>query len=88
MAPDQLQSNEPNRIELVEVVIESPMGSRYTFPSVDKHELEKILPRLSNRVPIGQPSLCLINAQFAALAIPYRLIKSVKVNGEEWWTAP
>jgi len=76
-------------IELVTVKVQTKLGDEYTFPSVDKIALNQILPQLSSgRVPTGNPSLCIINASFATLVIPYAIIRTVYVEGEEWWTAP
>jgi hypothetical protein len=64
------------------------MGDRYTFPAMDTSALAVVIPKGSNRIPEGTPTLALVNASFSVLSIPFNIIKAIRVEGEPWWDCP
>lgn len=84
MASSQAQT----KVDLAEVRFETYLGAVYLFPDVDREALEKVLPKLSNRIPEGHGQLQLVNASVALLSIPLRIVKRVLVAGEVWWENP
>jgi hypothetical protein len=84
----QEQAERYQKLDTVIVGIETHLGAHYTFPDMERGELQRILPKMNDRVPSGSESLCLVNMSLAALAIPFRIIKRVTVDTEEWWISP
>lgn len=74
--------------DLVTIEIVTLLDANYQFPDVSKAALEKVLPHRLQGRPRGLPSLTLVNASIATLVIPFRVIKRVLVDGEDWWIAP
>ena len=74
--------------ELGLVHIRTKHGEEYTFPAMDKNELERVVAKGDSRVPSGTPTLALVNASFAVLSVPFHIIAEINVDGESWWTCP
>lgn len=72
---------------LVEVVVTTKEGARYTFPDMSEDDMRKVLPE-SGRVLSNMPSLMMVNVSVAVLTIPFRIIKTVEVGGEVLWVCP
>lgn len=74
---------------LVSVEVETKNGNVYRFPAMDGDALKSVLPKGKRIEPsASQPTLAMVNASFAVLSIPFRIIKAVRVNGDEWWVCP
>ena len=73
----------PNSSSLGLVEIETKEGDIYMFPAMDKKVLEEILPK--EELSASAPTLAMVNASFSVLSIPFRIIKTVKVDGAAWW---
>ncbi len=63
-------------------------GDKYVFPAMDKVALQAILPKGSDRPPANTPTLCLVNASYAVLTIPFQIIATISVDEEEWFKSP
>ena len=72
----------------VVVGIETHLGARYLFPDMDRTALSAVLPHASSTPPSAVTSLCLVNISEATLVVPFRIIKRMTTDGEEWWRAP
>ncbi len=70
---------------LVEVTLETRLGSVYVFPDMPAGTVVELL---HNNNILLFPTLVLVNQSMASFSIPTRLVKTVKVNGEVAWTAP
>jgi len=71
---------------LVDVVVETKMGTKYLFPDMPRGELERVLPE-SGRILETQPTLMMVNASISVLSIPFRVIKNIEVTSSEpGWT--
>jgi len=73
--------------DLISVEIETINGSIYTFPDMGLEVLRGVLPP-SGRIPTEMPSLCLVNIHASALAVPYLVIKEIRVEKETLWQRP
>lgn len=65
--------------KLVSVHIQTHGGDEYVFPGMDIVELRQVLPE-SGRMPDGQPTLSLINANVSVIAIVFRVIKRIYIR--------
>lgn len=74
--------------DLVTVEIVTLLDANYQFPDVSEAALNVVLPQMSEGRPRGMLSLTLVNVSIATLVIPFRVIKRVLVDGEDWWIAP
>lgn len=64
-------------------------GDTYSFPGMDTAELRAVLPEGKREPPAtSQPALTMVNASYAVLSIPFRIIKTIAVDGEVWWDSP
>ena len=72
-------------INLGKLEIETSLGDLYLLPAMDRAEVEKALPR--GPVTESMTTLALINASFAVLSIPFRIIKVVRFEGDVLWTS-
>lgn len=77
-----------SKVDLGTVQVTTKEGDEYSFPAMDKNALAKVLPKGENRVLDGTPTLALCNASYSVLTIPMRIVKSIKVDGEQWWDCP
>lgn len=70
----------------VEVDIRKGGGAveTYVFPGMDLGELEKVLPKGSDRFMGKFSTLTLVNASVVVLSIPCAVIETVRVEGELW----
>jgi hypothetical protein len=73
---------------LVDVELTTKLGDVYRFPAVDVEALSAVLPKNSDRIPAGTPTLAIINASFAVLSIPFQVLSTITVEGEPWWACP
>ena len=75
------------KVDLVTVGIETTLGAHYSFPDMDRTELEKFVIRDSDN-HILLDSIMLTNASRALLTVPVRIIKKITIEGDDWWLAP
>ena len=80
-----LSSRKP---ELGTVSVQTKLGDTYMFPAMDKKALEKVVPRGSNRLPSGTPTLTMVNASLSVLSISFQVVEKILVDEEEWWVCP
>lgn len=81
-------STQPQKADLVTVEMHTHLGAVYTFPDMDRENLEELLPKLSNRIPEEHGQLQLVNASIALISVPFRILKKILVGGELWWESP
>ena len=81
------QSVSHPKLDSATVCVLTHMGARYEFPDMDREVLQRLLPKLSDRLP-NHGQLILVNASISCLSVPSRIIKEVTVGGEVWWTNP
>ncbi len=82
-------TNPESSSSLVSVEVETKNGDCYRFPGMDGEALKSVLPKGKHEEPsVSQPTLSMVNASFSVLSVPYRIIKTIKVNGDEWWVCP
>ena len=79
----------PGASTLAAIEVTTRNGDVYSFPAMDKEELRKVLPIGKNEPPApSQSTLAMVNASFAVLSVPFRIIKTVSVDGDVWWDSP
>jgi hypothetical protein len=61
------------------------LGASYMFPDVPSNVAEAFLRELA---VAGDINLTLTNVSCAVLCIPFRILSTVSVNGEERWRCP
>jgi hypothetical protein len=59
-----------------DVTIKTKEGDYYVFPMMNITKLQKILPE-NGRIPEGMQCLVLVNASFASLSIPFRIVRYI-----------
>lgn len=79
-------SSPDDKFVTVEAV--TKLGDRYIFPAMGMSALQSVVPKGSNRVPSGTPTLALVNASYAVISIPFAIIKTIKIDEEIWWESP
>jgi len=57
------------------------MNAEYVFPDMDIAELKKALPE-SGRITTSNPTLALINASFAVISIPFRIVSTIEAEDD------
>jgi hypothetical protein len=72
-------------LKLVTVGVDTKLGAHYSFPDVEAEVLDKVLPR--DQSPIIGEVLILINASYAWMSLPSRIIARVTVDGVPKWMA-
>lgn len=80
--------SDPSTLELCTVEVFTHQGSHYVFPDMDKTALRRVLTPGENRITVSIPSFAVCNASYAVLSLPFRIIKQILVDGEEWWVSP
>ena len=70
-------------IRLVTVEFETTLGAVYVFPDMDLKEIEAMLRHFN-----FDHNVTLLNISRACLVLPQRIVKSIRVGGEERWTRP
>ena len=76
-----------DKVELVTVGIETKLGAHYSFPDMDRKELERLVIRDSDN-NILLDSVMLTNVSRALITVPVRIIKKITIEGDDWWLAP
>jgi len=66
------------------IEIETHLGSIYRLPDY----LGKIWVPAGSGTGINDSTFVVVNISGAALTIPFRIIKTIKVDGELLWTGP
>lgn len=74
--------------KLVTVRVVTSLGDVYVFPAMGRRALEVVVRKGDDRIPAGTPTLALVNASFSVLSIPFNIIKTIEVDGEQWWDSP
>lgn len=74
-----------DKVRLATIEVATHHGDVYRLPAMDVAALESLLPK-DGVLPDGTTSLSLVNASMAILLIPFRIVKTVSVDGEVWWT--
>lgn len=70
--------------DLVTVNVETKLGVHYVFPDMPRAEMEQLFSSsLSPAVVTGQ--LTLVNLSKACLVMPFRIVKTISINGEQRW---
>lgn len=69
---------------LVIIEIDTTQGSRYVFPDMPWDVLSVLV---QNDTLLGFSQLSLVNQSGAALVIPTRIIRTIRVNGEVKWVS-
>lgn len=72
---------------IVIIKVTTKVGDEHVFPAMEKAALETVVKKGENRVPVGTPTLALVNASLCALAIPFNIIRRIDVDGEPWFQA-
>lgn len=70
--------------ELGDVTLETIEGAVYAFPNMNIKALRDKLPEPGARPP---SCLVMVNVSVAALTVPFRILKAVKVGEEVLWDA-
>ena len=68
-----------------DVSVHTHEGAEYKLPVMNITKLKKALPD-NGRVPEGMQCLILVNASFASLSIPFRIIRSVSCGATTLWS--
>lgn len=68
--------------DLVDVHIRTKDGSEYIFPDMSLSVVQSVLPE-DGRTPADQPALMLFNVSAALISIPFIIIDTVGVVGQE-----
>jgi hypothetical protein len=77
---------DPTSSSLISVEVVTKNGDHYCFPAMDSEAVKGILPRSKHEEPsVSQPTLSLVNASYSVLSIPFRIIKTIMVDGNVWW---
>lgn len=72
-------------MKLVLVRITTHMGEEYAFPDMDADAAARMVQELQ----LAHPSqLTLANQSTAVLVVPFRIVATISVDGEERWHAP
>jgi hypothetical protein len=79
-------SNVNEKVVLASVEVVTHHGDVYKMPAMDVVELGRVVPRGSSSIPEGTTSLSLVNASIAVLIVPFRIMKTILVDGEVWWS--
>jgi hypothetical protein len=75
------------KVDLITVEIETTLGAKYVFPDMERAALERMLPKMGEPKLVHE-QLTIVNASIALLSLPFRIVKVVRVEGEEWWKRP
>jgi len=79
----------PGASTLASIEVTTRNGDVYSFPAMDREEVRKVLPAGKNEPPpTSQSTLAMVNASFAVLSVPFRIIKTIAVDGDIWWDSP
>ncbi len=78
----------PGTTELVTVEIETKGGDVHVLPGMDLEVLQRVLPEPGVAPSSSLGSLALVNASFVVLAIPFLIVKQVRVKGNVLWASP
>lgn len=70
-------------LRLTVIEFETILGAIYSFPDVDLDELEHMLLHFTN-----ESNVTLVNVSRACLVIPPRIVKLIRIGGEERWRRP
>lgn len=68
-------------LHLVQVEFETLLGATYSFPDMNLEEVEHLLKDFHQ-----DRDITLVNMSRACLVIPPRIVKTIRVGGEERWT--
>ena len=72
-----------HELRLVTIEFETLLGAVYVFPDMDLDELESLLTHFTL-----DHSVTLVNASRSCLVIPPRIVKMIRIGGEERWRRP
>lgn len=74
---------QPAEPTLVTVSLETSLGARYVFPDVERQVFEKFSQM--EGLPDNMGQFQLVNASFAILSVPARIIEKVLIDDKEVW---
>lgn len=72
-------------MQLVLIEFETFEQATYSFPDVDKEQFRKMIANVSIWKSLG--SMVVTNISGACLVLPSRIIKTIRIDKEEVWTA-
>jgi len=77
---------DPASSSLISVEVMTKNEDYYHFPAMDGDAIKTVLPKGKHEEPgVDQLTLSLVNASYSVLSIPFKIIKTIKVNGDVWW---
>lgn len=64
--------------------IETRLGAKYVFPDMT----DKIHLPVGAGLDVGKSSITLVNTSGAALVLPFRIVKTIRLDGTVIWEGP
>lgn len=71
--------------ELVTMGVETTLGAHYSFPDMEKPVAEKLVEALGIETFRRLGQISLVNVSQAVLLVPFRIVKSISIDGKERW---